>query len=201
MPNTAASRLTLTPYSEAAVIQAARSALAEVGGKVSIGFVFASADYYENLPDFLELIQLHGHVPLLAGCSGSGVIGTNREAEKAAGFSLLLLHLPETEIHSCVVSASQADTAGPPQDWHRITGVKPGEVDAWIAKPAQQRGDAPATPLTRAEALQARARLVQHRLDQLRAERADELDPETRHKAQFYLRQLTSALSPSWTAL
>ena len=28
-------------------------------------------------------------------------------------------------------------------------------------------------------------------------ERADELDPETRHKAQFYLRQLTSALSPS----
>jgi polyhydroxyalkanoate synthase len=27
--------------------------------------------------------------------------------------------------------------------------------------------------------------------------RADELDPETRHKAQFYLRQLTSALSPS----
>jgi polyhydroxyalkanoate synthase subunit PhaC len=28
-------------------------------------------------------------------------------------------------------------------------------------------------------------------------ERADELDAETRHKAQFYLRQLTSALSPS----
>jgi polyhydroxyalkanoate synthase len=27
--------------------------------------------------------------------------------------------------------------------------------------------------------------------------RADELDPETRHKAQFYLRQVTSALSPS----
>jgi polyhydroxyalkanoate synthase len=28
-------------------------------------------------------------------------------------------------------------------------------------------------------------------------ERADEIDPETRHKAHFYLRQLTSALSPS----
>lgn len=133
MPNTAASRLTLMPYSEAAVIQAAHSALVEVGGKVSVGFVFASADYYENLPDFLELIQLHGHVPILAGCSGSGVIGTNREAEKAAGFSLLLLHLPDTKIHACALSASQADSAGPPQDWHRLTGVKPGEVDAWLA--------------------------------------------------------------------
>ena len=133
MPNTAAARLIMTPYSEEAVIQAARSALAEVGGKVSVGFVFASADYHEYLPDFLELIQLHGHVPLLAGCSGSGVIGTNREAEKAAGFSLLLLHLPETKLHACTLTAAQVDSAASPQDWHRITGVKPGEVDAWLA--------------------------------------------------------------------
>jgi len=133
MPNTAASRLILQPYSEEVVIQAARSALEEVGGKVSVGFVFASADYYENLPDFLELIQLHGHVPLLVGCSGSGVIGTNREAEKAAGFSLLLLHLPETKLHACALTAAEAESTDSPQGWHRITGVKPGEVDAWIA--------------------------------------------------------------------
>jgi len=133
MPNTAASRLLLRPYSEAAVVQAARSALSEVGGKVSVGFAFASADYYENLPDFLELIQLHGHVPLLAGCSGSGVIGTNREAEKAAGFSLLLLHLPETQIHACPLSAAQADSIGSPRECHRITGVRPGEVEGWLA--------------------------------------------------------------------
>ena len=133
MPNTAASRLIMMPYSEEAVILAARSALAEVGGKVSVGFVFASADYHEYLPDFLELIQVHGHVPLLAGCSGSGVIGTNREAEKAAGFSLLLLHLPETQLHACTLTAAQVDSAASPHDWHRITGVNPGEVDAWLA--------------------------------------------------------------------
>lgn len=133
MPNTAASRLAIKPYSEEAVIQAARSALAEVGGKVSVGFVFASTDYHEALPDFLELIQLHGHVPLLAGCSGSGIIATDREAEKSAGFSLLFLNLPQTQLHACEVSAAQTEAAGSPQDWHRLTGVPPGEVDAWIA--------------------------------------------------------------------
>jgi len=133
MPNTAASRLILKPYSEESVIQAARFALSEVGGKVSVGFVFASTDYYSALPDFLELLQLHAHIPLLAGCSGSGVVGTDHEAENAAGFSLLLLHLPDTKIHSCELTSEQVETAGSAQDWHRLTGVKPDEVDAWIA--------------------------------------------------------------------
>lgn len=133
MPNSAASRLTLKPYSEAAVVQAARSALYEVGGKVSVGFVFASADYHENLPDFLELLQLHGHIPLLVGCSGSGAIGTDREAEGSTGFSLLLLNLPETTIHTCELTAAEAESATSAQDWHRLSKVKPSEVDAWIA--------------------------------------------------------------------
>ena len=133
MPNSAASRLTLKPYSEATVVQAARSALYEVGGKVSLGFVFASTDYHEFLPDFVELLQLHGHIPLLAGFSGSGEIGTDREAEQTTGFSLLLLHLPQTTIHACELSAAQVEASASPEDWHRITGVKPGEVDAWIA--------------------------------------------------------------------
>lgn len=134
MPNTAASRLTLKPYSEAAVIEAAHSALTEVGGKVSLGFAFASGDYQASLPDFLELLQLHGHIPILAGCSGSGVIGINREAEKTVGFSLLVLHLPETQIHACELSAAQVDAAaGSPRDWHRVTGVAPDQVDTWLA--------------------------------------------------------------------
>ena len=133
MPNCAAARLTLKPFSEAATVQAARSARDEVGGKVSAGFVFASPDYRDVLPDFLELIQLHGHVPVLAGCSGAGLIGIDREAENSAGFSLLLLHLPETRVRVCALSAAQIETAASPRDWHRLSGVSPGEADAWIA--------------------------------------------------------------------
>ncbi len=133
MPNRAASRLTLKAYSEAAVIESARAALAEVGGKVTLGFVFATGAYRPYLPDFLELLTLHGHIPLLAGCSGSGLIGTNREAEEGPGFSLLLLHLPETRLHAVAISAETAESIGSPQGWRRATGVAPGEVDAWLA--------------------------------------------------------------------
>jgi small ligand-binding sensory domain FIST len=100
MSNRAVSRLCLGPYSEEAVEAAARSALEEIGGKVTCGFVFVSADYAPDLADFLEIIQLHAHVPLLAGCSGAGLLGAGLEEEQAVGFSLLLLHLPETQVRA-----------------------------------------------------------------------------------------------------
>ncbi len=133
MSNTSASRLVLAPYSEETVTQAARSALAEVGGRVSIAFVFASLEYQEELTDFLELIQLHAHAPLVVGCSASGLIGPDREAEKSAGFSLLLLHLPETKLHVCELRAEDVEDTESPEDWHRIAKVRPDSVDAWIS--------------------------------------------------------------------
>src|SRR5438034_6859678 len=98
MPNSAASRLVLDGFSEQGVTEAAREALHEIGGHASCAIVFATADYREQLPDFLELTQVHGHAPVVVGCSGTGLIGTNTEAERASGFSLLLLHLPETTL-------------------------------------------------------------------------------------------------------
>ena len=96
----------------------------------------------------------------------------------------------ETRMHAFSAAASGVATLD--LDWNRLEtpSAALAEVDAWIAKPAQQRGDAPATPLTRAEALQARARLVQHRLDQLRAERADELEEKELAAAGVTLRWL-----------
>src|ERR1700749_4205851 len=98
MRNSAASRLVLEGFSEEVVTGAARETLHEIGGHASCAFVFATADYREHLPDFLELIQVHGHAPIVVGCSGTGLIGTNTEAERASGFSLLLLHLPDTKL-------------------------------------------------------------------------------------------------------
>lgn len=50
------------------------------------------------------------------------------------------------------------------------------ELEAWIAKPAAERGDAPATPLTREEAAKVHGRLAALRLEELRTERAEELE-------------------------
>lgn len=132
MPNSAASRIVLAPYSEQIVIDAARETLREAGGHVSCGFVFVSADYRPQLADFLELVQLHGHVPLLFGCSASGLIGPASEAEGATGFSLLFLDLPDTRIHAVQLPPAQAEASSGTKDyWHRATGIRPGQVDAW----------------------------------------------------------------------
>jgi small ligand-binding sensory domain FIST len=131
MPNLAASRLILAPYSEQTVIEAAHETLVAIGGHVTCAFVFVSADYRPHLADFLELIQLHGHVPMLFGSSASSLVGTAIEAEQASGFSLLFLHLPETTLHTVELHAEQFEAATPgPADWHRITGTR--EVDTWL---------------------------------------------------------------------
>jgi len=147
MPNTAASHLVLAPYSEKATVEAARHTLQAVGGHVSCAYVFASADYRPYLPDFLEIIQLHGHVPLLMGCSGSGLVGAGVEAEQASGFSLLFMDLPHTRLHPLVLSPEQVEAAegGPAEQWHRTTGLRPEDVDAWtvLADP----GNFPIEPL------------------------------------------------------
>ena len=99
MINRATSRLVLGSYSEPQVIGIAKDALREIGGRVSCGFVFVSADYEPYLRDLLELVQVHAHVPVLVGCSGSGLIASAHEEEAARGFSLVLMYLPNTRIH------------------------------------------------------------------------------------------------------
>jgi len=133
MPNSAASRLVLGSFSEERVTEAARETLEAAGGRVSCGFVFASADYLPILPDFLELIQLHGHVPTLVGCSGSGLIANSLEAEEASGFSLLLLHLPDTTLTPFTFDQAKVDSLSSPRAWREAVGGHADEVESWIA--------------------------------------------------------------------
>src|SRR5204862_7731791 len=95
-------------YSEPGAAEAARSALHEAGGHLSCAFVFCSADYRAQLGEFLEVLQVHGHIPLIVGCSGAGLVGTGQEAEAASGFSLLALHLPDTQLVPFSFSATNA---------------------------------------------------------------------------------------------
>ncbi len=139
MPNRAASCLVLSRFSEETVKQAARQTRGELGADVSCAFVFFSADYAEHLEDFLELVRVYGQVPLLIGCTGSGLIGTRHEAEGQPGFSLLLLSLPATKIHVHEWTQTDVEASTSPAFWHQETGVGPDGVSAWIvlAHPAQ----------------------------------------------------------------
>lgn len=119
------------PFNEEALKETAESALREIGGTVTIGFLFATSDYSPYLADLLEIVQVHGHIPTLIACSGSGVIGTRQESENQPAISLLLLHLPHTRIHALQLAPEAMPDS--PGDWYRKTGLSPQTVDFWIS--------------------------------------------------------------------
>ncbi|HEY5036679.1 MAG TPA: FIST N-terminal domain-containing protein [Chthoniobacterales bacterium] len=128
----AGSRLLLGPFREDAVIAAAEGALADCGGQPTCGFLFVSADWLPQIDEALDLIRLHGRIPLLVGTIGSGLIGTREEAEGASGMSLLLVRLPETKLTPVLISAAQIEESTGPAFWQMETGIAPEDVDTWI---------------------------------------------------------------------
>ena len=130
MPNAAASRLCLEPFSEASVIRVSKECLSELGRNPELAIVFASTDYAPFLSDFLELIQLHAHATLIVGGSASGLVGSGQEAEGAAGFSIQLLSLPDTQLSTFPFSEAEADDYTVDQ-WREIVGSAV-DSDAWL---------------------------------------------------------------------
>jgi small ligand-binding sensory domain FIST len=132
MSNRASSRLVLGPYEESVVVENARAALDEVGGKVTCAFLFATADYGPVMADFLELIQLHAHAPVLVGCSGVGLIGTGQEEERTSGFSLLLLNLPDTSVRAVPLPIVREESEVTAAKMRELAGHGAEKCSAWI---------------------------------------------------------------------
>jgi small ligand-binding sensory domain FIST len=132
MQNRASSHLYAGPFEEAKVIEHARAALEKVGGRVTCGIVFASADYGPHMADFLELVQLHAHAPVLVGCSGIGLIGTDEEQEKGSGFTLLLLYLPETSVRAVPLPVVREENEISPERMRELAGPGAESCSAWI---------------------------------------------------------------------
>ena len=132
MKECAGSRLVLGAFRESAVAAAAEEALAECGGQPSCGFLFLSPDWLPQIDEVLDLVRLHGRVPLLLGSAGAGLIGVSREAESGAGMSLLLVRWPQTKLTPIRISRQQIEESTGPAYWQMETGLGPDEVDSWI---------------------------------------------------------------------
>ena len=125
-------RLILGEFRESTVIAAAEQALAECGGQPTCGFLFLSASWLPQIHEVLDLVRLHGRIPLLVGSIGAGLIGRSQEAEGVAGLSLLLVRLPETKMTPVLISSEQIEESTGPGYWQMETGIRPEEVDSWI---------------------------------------------------------------------
>jgi small ligand-binding sensory domain FIST len=128
----AGSRLILGEFRESAVVAAAEQALAECGGQPTCGFLFLSPSWLPQVPEVLDLVRLHGRIPLLLGSVGAGLIGRSQEAEGVAGMSLLLVRLPETKLTPVLISSEQIEESTGPAYWQMETGIGPDDVDSWI---------------------------------------------------------------------
>jgi len=127
--NRAVSRLVLHAFDESRVRTAAEEMRAELGGAPTLALAFLSAGYTPHLAEFQEIVAVHGHVPFLAGCTGSGLIGTSCEGETTEGFSLLFLHLPEAKIRAVPLSQAQVETSQGDSFWREAAG---SPAQAWL---------------------------------------------------------------------
>jgi small ligand-binding sensory domain FIST len=132
METCAGSRLIVGEFRESAVIAAAEEALAECGGQPSCGFLFVSASWLPQINEVLDVVRLHGRIPLLIGSVGGGLIGRSQEAEGVDGMSLLLVSLPQSKLTPVLISAEQIEESTGPAYWQMETGLGPDDVDSWI---------------------------------------------------------------------
>jgi small ligand-binding sensory domain FIST len=101
-PRRAASRVRLTQWDEAVVMETARQLRTETGG-ATLALAFVSPDWRPHLKEFIEILQVDGHAKQVVGCSADGFIGTGQEDEAVSGFSVMFLNLPESDVGTWVI--------------------------------------------------------------------------------------------------
>src|ERR1700722_14477894 len=66
--------------------------------RVALGLVLMSPRFFPHARQVLEILRVHGQIPLLAGCSSGSVIAGGQEVEENAGLVLALHSLPGAEL-------------------------------------------------------------------------------------------------------
>lgn len=104
----------------------------QLPGPVSLGLVFMSPDFFPHAAATLEILRVHGRIPLLAGCSGTGLIVRGEEIESASGIVLGLYHLPGAKLKGFRFTQSQVEEANGAAYWHLETGIEPSRTNGWL---------------------------------------------------------------------
>ncbi len=99
---------------------------------VSLGLVFMAPRLFPYAKQVLEILRVHGRIPLLAGCSSQSLIAGSSEVEEDAGVALGLYWLPGAELKACHFTEQEAGEAARTGYWHERTGIGPGQSNGWL---------------------------------------------------------------------
>jgi small ligand-binding sensory domain FIST len=114
--------------------------------KVSLGLVFITPRYFAQAAQVLEILRIHGQIPLLAGCSSGSLIAGAEELEDAeAGIAVGLYALPGAELQACHFTQENVEKAASNSGyWPQHTGVAASKANGWLvfADPFKLDGEA-----------------------------------------------------------
>ena len=102
--------------------------------EVSLGLVFMSPKFFPHAEQVLEILRVHARIPLLAGCSGSGLVAGQEEIESAGGLVLALYSLPGAQLKAVRFTQEQIEqAAGDEHFWPVEFGIAKEKVNGWLA--------------------------------------------------------------------
>src|SRR4051794_16496583 len=88
-------------------------AMDATGGVIDVAFLFFTPHYRDDVERIVEKVWLELDPQTVIGCSAEGVIGGEREIERAPGLSLLVGSLPDVRVHPFHINAD---------DWRDLIG-------------------------------------------------------------------------------
>jgi small ligand-binding sensory domain FIST len=119
-------------YDEKRVRDVARTLRGQLPGAPVLGLVFVTPDYIPHISDFLETLRLNAHIATLVGCTSTSIIGSAEEQENRSGFSLLLLHFPNSSATAVPIHQDLLQNISMPAEWHKHAQLPAGPVKAWL---------------------------------------------------------------------
>lgn len=102
------------------------------GGAVDVAFLFASSQYADEFSQLAREVHRTVGARILLGCSGYGVIGPSREIEALPALALLAFSLPDATLYPGRLTEAAIEACAGPEDWQRLMGARPGDVNAWF---------------------------------------------------------------------
>jgi small ligand-binding sensory domain FIST len=100
--------------------------------RVSFGLLFTTPGFFAHAAPLLELLRVHAQIPLLVGCSSTGLIVDGNEWEERGGLVLGLYHLPGAELKAWHFTQEQVEEYNGPGYWHVETGLSGETCNGWL---------------------------------------------------------------------
>jgi small ligand-binding sensory domain FIST len=121
-------------FDENGLLEWAERLRSQLGAQpVSLGLVFMSPQFFPHAQATLEILRVHAHIPLLAGCSSASLVAGSHEIENAAGIVLALYSLPGAELKGFRFTQKQVEEADGAAYWQAESGVVPKKSNGWLA--------------------------------------------------------------------